>query len=382
MTIRDATSQDAQFQSGLEGVVASVSAICFVDGQRGRLVYRGFDIHDLAERSTFEEVVYLLWHSDLPTRVQLEGFGRELAIARALPPEIRSLLAGLPRAAEPMDVFRTAVSALGLYDPEPQDLSPFANLRKAARLVAQFPTILAAWHRLRQGRAPVSPRIEAAHAEDFLTMLFDKTPDPEHVRAMDVALILHADHELNASTFAARVAAATLTDIYSATTAAIGTLKGPLHGGANESVMKLLMECESLDRVEPLILEKLRRKEKIPGFGHRVYRTEDPRARHLRTLSQRLGAKAGDTRWFAMTRKVEEVVLRERQLYPNVDLYSASVYAAMGIPLDLFTPIFAVSRISGWTAHVLEQYADNRLIRPRAEYIGPVDRDYVPLERR
>ena len=243
-------------------------------------------------------------------------------------------------------------------------------------------TIVAVYHRVRQGKAPVPPRPEASHAADFLAMLFGSAPDPEHVRAMDIALILQADHELNASTFAARVTAATLADIYAATTSAIGTLKGPLHGGASEAVMKLLLEIGSIDRVEPVIREKLARKEKIPGFGHRVYRTEDPRARHLRTLAQQLGTKAGDLRWFEMTGKVEGIVTRERQLYPNVDLYSPSVYAAMGLPLDLFTPIFAVSRISGWTAHILEQYADNRLIRPRAEYIGPLRRDFVPVDLR
>jgi len=371
-----------EFQSGLEGVVASSSAICFVDGQEGRLLYRGYDIHALAEHSTFEEVVYLLWHGDLPARAQLDALRHELGAVRALPAAVQGLLTGLPRAADPMDVLRTVVSALGLYDPDLQDLSPASNLRRAARLVAQFPTIVAVYHRVRQGKAPVPPRPEASHAADFLAMLFGSAPDPEHVRAMDIALILQADHELNASTFAARVTAATLADIYAATTSAIGTLKGPLHGGASEAVMKLLLEIGSIDRVEPVIREKLARKEKIPGFGHRVYRTEDPRARHLRTLAQQLGTKAGDLRWFEMTGKVEGIVTRERQLYPNVDLYSPSVYAAMGLPLDLFTPIFAVSRISGWTAHILEQYADNRLIRPRAEYIGPLRRDFVPVDLR
>ena len=369
-------------QAGLEGVIASASAICFVDGVEGRLIYRGYDIHDLAEGSTFEEVVYLLWHGDLPERSHLEALRRELGAARGLPATVQGLLSGLPRAADPMDVLRTVVSALGLYDSDLNDQSPAANLRKATRLVAQFPTIVAAYHRVRQGKSPVAPRPERPHAADFLAMLFGTEPEREHVRAMDVALILQADHELNASTFAARVTAATLSDIYAATTSAIGTLKGPLHGGANEGVMRLLEEIGSVGQVEPVIMERLARKEKIPGFGHRVYKTEDPRARHLRALAQRLGAAAGDLRWFEITRKVEEVVTREKHLHPNVDLYSASVYAAMEIPLDLFTPIFAVSRISGWTAHILEQYADNRLIRPRAEYIGPQRRDYVPLDLR
>lgn len=372
----------SQVQAGLEGVVASASAICFVDGSEGRLLYQGYDIHDLAAHCTFEEVVYLLWHGELPARPQLEALRRELGAARALPAGVLGLLGGLPRTADPMDVLRTAVSALALYDPDLEDRSRAGNLRKAARLVAQFPTIVAAYHRMRQGQPPVAPQPEAGHAADFLRMLFGREPDPEHVRAMDVALILHADHELNASTFAARVTAATLSDIYAAVTSAIGTLKGPLHGGANAAVMGLLQEAGTPERVESVVLERLARKEKIPGFGHRVYRTEDPRVRHLRPLSQRLGAKAGDLRWFEMTRRMEEVVMRERQLYPNVDLYSASVYAAMGITPDLFPPIFAVSRISGWTAHILEQYADNRLIRPRAEYIGPRRREFVPLDRR
>jgi citrate synthase len=369
-------------QAGLEGVIASSSAICFVDGQEGRLLYRGYDIDDLAEQSTFEEVVFLLWHGSLPTRQQLQALRRELGAARALPAAVQGLLTGLPRNADPMDVLRTVTSALGLYDVDQHSQSPEANRRKAARLVAQFPTIVAAYQRVRQGQPPVAPRPEASHSADFLTMLFGTTPDAEHVRAMDIALILQADHELNASTFAARVTAATLSDIYAAVTSAIGTLKGPLHGGANEEVMRLLQEIESPDRAEAVVQEKLERKEKIPGFGHRVYRTEDPRARHLRTLSQRLGERAGELRWFEITRRIEEVVTREKRLYPNVDLYSASVYAAMGIPLDLYTPIFAVSRVSGWTAHTLEQYADNRLIRPRAEYIGPRRREYVSLEQR
>lgn len=379
---RTARGMETQVQGGLEGVVASVSAICFVDGAEGRLLYRGYDIHDLATHSTFEEVIYLLWHAELPTAAQLTSFRKELGAARALPPEVQRFLGGLPTAADPMDVLRTVVSALGLYDPETPEGSVEKSRHQAARLVAQFPTMVASYHRLRRGKPVVPPRPDAAHAEDFLAMLTGAEVDPDHARAMDVALILQADHELNASTFAARVTAATLSDIYAATTSAIGTLKGPLHGGASESVMRLLEEIGAPERVETVVLDKLAQKEKIPGFGHRVYRTEDPRTRHLRALSQQLGAKSGNLRWYEMTRRLEEVVRREKGLYPNVDLYSASVYAAMGIPRDLFTPIFAVSRISGWTAHVLEQYADNRLIRPRAEYIGPLRRDYIPLGQR
>ncbi|MBI3975013.1 MAG: citrate synthase [Armatimonadetes bacterium] len=377
-----ASGAHPQVQAGLEGVVASLSSVSFVDGAEGRLLYRGYDIHDLAEGSTFEEVVYLLWHGELPVRAQLDALRRELGEARALPPDVLRMVGALPRSADPMDVLRTVVSALGLYDPDVHDQTTASNVRKATRLVAQFPTIIAAYHRFRQGRSPVAPRPELSQAADFLAMLVGSPPDPDHVRALDVALTLQADHELNASTFAGRVTAATLSDIYSATTSAIGTLKGPLHGGANEGVMKLLQEIGSIDRVEGTIRGKLSRKEKIPGFGHRVYRTEDPRTRHLRALSRSLGARAGDLRWFEMTKKVEEVVTHEKRIFPNVDLYSASVYVSMGIPLDLFTPIFAVGRISGWTAHILEQYADNRLIRPRAEYVGPMRREYVPLDLR
>lgn len=371
-----------QVQAGLEGVVAAASAISFVDGQEGRLLYRGYDIHDLAEHSTFEEVVYLLWHGELPTRAQLTALRRELGEARALPDGALRVLRVLPADADPIDALRTATSALGALDPDGRAPAVEAARRIAGRLVAQFPTVVAAFHRLRQGLDPVAPTPTRGHAADFLAMLFGREPEPELARAMDVALILHADHELNASTFAARVTAATLSDMYAAVTSAVGTLKGPLHGGANEDVMRVLQEIGRLERVREVVHAKLARKEKIPGFGHRVYRTEDPRVRHLRRLARDLGARASDLTWFELTRALEATVREEKGLYPNVDLYSAATYQAMGIPMDLFTSVFAVSRISGWTAHVLEQYGDNRLIRPRAEYIGPQRRAYVPLDLR
>jgi citrate synthase len=367
---------------GLEGVVAGTSSICLVDGTLGRLLYRGYDAIELAERSTFEEVAFLLWHGDLPTRQALASLKADLLAAGTLPPLVLSLLRDLPKNAHPMAVLRTATSALGHVDPDAGDDSPAANVRKAVRLTAQIPAIAAAFHRLRTGAAPLGPEAKLGHAASYLYLLHGTPPDPEAARALDVALILHADHEFNASTFSGRVTAATLSDLHSAITSAIGTLKGPLHGGANEEVMRLLERIGNTDRVEPVILEMLAAKRKVPGFGHRVYRTEDPRARILRPMSQRLGERVGDSRWYQLTRKVEEVVTAQRPIHANVDLYSSSVYRALGIPMDLYTATFAVSRIAGWTAHVLEQYADNRLIRPASEYVGPRHRAYVPIEAR
>ena len=367
---------------GLEGVVAGTSSICLVDGTQGRLLYRGYDAIELSERSTFEEVAYLLWHGDLPTRAALAGLKADLLGAGTLPPPVLDILKELPKSAQPMAVLRTATSALAHFDPDAADNSPAANVRKAVRLTAQIPAIAAGFHRLRSGAAPLAPQATLSHAANFLYMLHGTPSDPEVARALDVALILHADHEFNASTFSARVTAATLSDLHSAITSAIGTLKGPLHGGANEDVMRLLERIGSVDRVEPMILELLAAKKKIPGFGHRVYRTEDPRARILRPMSQRLGERVGDPRWYQLTRKVEEVVTAHRPIHANVDLYSSSVYRSLGIPIDLYTTTFAVSRISGWAAHVLEQYADNRLIRPASDYVGSRGRDYVPIEAR
>ena len=374
-----------QAKAGLEDVVACSSAICYLDGDRGVLAYCGHDIHDLARGATFEEVCYLLWHRRLPSRAELGDLQSQLAAARSLPEPILRLIRSLPPV-DGMDALRTLVSALAHYDRDVDDSSPHANYRKAVRLVAQTATLVATWGRLKAGGGPIAPDPVMGHAANFLYMLTGERPNTTAIKAFDVALILHADHELNASTFAARVAAATLTDIYSAVTAAIGALKGPLHGGANAEVMKLLLDLGSTatgERVDEVIRGMLARKVKIPGFGHRVYHTEDPRATHLRQMSRDLGKRAGSTAWFDMSQRIEALVKSEKKLNPNVDFYSASTYYTLGIPVDLYTPIFAVSRMSGWTAHVLEQYSNNRLIRPRAEYTGPpYPQRFVPLEQR
>src|SRR5262249_47090201 len=369
-------------KAGLEGIVATQSEISDVNGIEGRLIYRGYDIHDLAEHATFEEVIYLLWNGDLPNKSQLDGLNTQLARESALPAEVAQMLRRIPSTINPMDMLRTTVSALALYDSDAADMSHDANIRKSARLVAKFPTIVTTFHRLRNGLEPVEPRPDLSIAANFIYTLFGKDPDDIATRTMDVAFVLHADHELNASTFSARVTAATLSDIHSAIVSAIGTLKGPLHGGANEGVIKNLLEIGSVDNIEPWLKEQFARKAKIMGFGHRVYRTEDPRATHLREMSRLLGERVGNTLWYEMSRKMEEVMMREKHLNPNVDFYSASTYYTLGIPTDLFTPIFACSRISGWTAHVLEQYNNNRLIRPRAEYVGPHGRKWVPITER
>jgi citrate synthase len=379
-------------KAGLEDVVAASSSICYLDGERGVLAYYGYDIHDLARGASFEEVCYLLWHGRLPNRAELGDLQSQLAAARPVAEPIIRLMRQLP-AADPstgsgsgMDMLRTLTSALGQYDPEAADNSAQANFRKAIRLTAQISSIVATYGRLQAGGGPIQPDPALGHAANFLYMLTGQRPTSLAARAFDIALVLHADHELNASTFAARVAAATLTDIYSAIVAAIGTLKGPLHGGANADVMRLLIDIgqdATPERIDEAIRGRLARKVKIPGFGHRVYRTEDPRATHLRRMSKELGERAGNTRWFEMSQRIERLVTGEKKLYPNVDFYSASTYYTLGIPVDLFTPIFAVSRISGWTAHCLEQYANNRLIRPRTDYIGPeYPQTFVPLEQR
>jgi citrate synthase len=374
-----------QPKAGLEDVTATTSAICYLDGDRGVLAYCGYDIHDLARGASFEEVCYLLWHRRLPTRAELGDLQSQLAAARALPDAVMRLMRTLPPA-DGMDALRTLTSALAHYDAEAVDSSPAAQYRKAVRLTAQLGTIVATWGRLKAGGGAIAPDPVLGHAANFLYMLTGDRPNATATRAFDVALVLHADHELNASTFAARVAAATLTDIYSATVAAIGTLKGPLHGGANADVMRLLLEIgenATGERIEDAIRAKLARKEKIPGFGHRVYHTEDPRATHLHQMSKELGARIGNTSWFEMSQRIEALVKAQKKLNPNVDFYSASTYYSLGIPIDLFTPIFAVSRVSGWTAHILEQYANNRLIRPRADYTGPeFPQRFTPLDQR
>jgi citrate synthase len=374
-----------QGKAGLEDVVATSSAICYLDGERGVLAYCGYDIHDLASNATFEEVCYLLWHRRLPSRAELGDLQSQLAAARALPEPVLRLMRSLPPV-DGMDALRTLTSALAHYDAATNDSSPQANYRKAIRLTAQVGSIVATWGRLQAGGGPIAPDPVMGHAANFLYMLTGERPNATAIRAFDVALTLHADHELNASTFAARVAAATLTDIYSAVVAAVGTLKGPLHGGANAEVMKMLLDLgqtASGDRIDEFVRGKLARKEKISGFGHRVYKTEDPRATHLRQMSKDLGKRAGTPQWFDMSQRIEALVKAEKKLNPNVDFYSASMYYTLGIAIDLYTPIFAVSRISGWTAHILEQYANNRLIRPRADYIGPdYPQRFVLLDQR
>jgi citrate synthase len=372
-------------KAGLEDTVATSSAICYLDGDRGVLAYCGYDIHDLARHATFEEVCYLLWHRRLPTRAELGDLQSQLIAARPLPEAVLRLMHALP-SGNAMDTLRTLTSALGHYDADAADNSPQANYRKAVRLTAQISSLVATMGRMARGQGPIDPDPVLGHAANFLYMLTGDRPSGLATHAFDVALTLHADHELNASTFAARGAAATLTDIHSAIVGAIGALKGPLHGGANADVMRLLLEIgkdAGPEKAEEVVRARLARKEKIPGFGHRVYHTEDPRATHLRQMSRDLGQRAGEPQWFEMSERIEALVKGDKKLNPNVDFYSATTYHALGIDVDLFTPIFAVSRVSGWTAHVLEQYANNRLIRPRAEYVGPeYPQRYQPLDAR
>lgn len=365
---------------GLEGVVATTSSISSIIDDT--LTYVGYDIDDLAENASFEEVIYLLWHLKLPNKEQLAVLKQQLADNMDLPQGLIEGLKAFPKNAHPMAVLRTAVSQLGLYDDEAEVMEEKANYEKAIRLQAKMPAIVAAYARIRKGLEPVSPRKDFSFAENFLYMLKGEEPNAIAVEAFDKALVLHADHELNASTFTARVCVATLSDIYSGITSAIGALKGPLHGGANEQVMKMLSEIGSLEKVDSYVYDKLENKEKIMGFGHRVYRKGDPRAKHLKEMSQKLTDLTGEPHWFEMSTKIAQIVTSEKGLPPNVDFYSASVYHSLGVDHDLFTPIFAVSRVSGWLAHILEQYENNRLIRPRAEYTGPGKQSYIPLENR
>lgn len=366
---------------GLEGVVATTSSISSIIDDT--LTYVGYNIDDLAQNASFEEVVYLLWHRKLPNKEQLEELRKQLAENASIPNEILEHFKTYPiDKVHPMAALRTAVSLLGLYDEEADDMSDEANYRKAIRLQAKISTIVTAFARIRKGLEPVQPRTDLGFAANFLYMLKGEEPDQTSIEAFNKALVLHADHELNASTFTARVCVATLSDIYSGITAAIGALKGPLHGGANERVMRMLTEIGEPENVESYIREKLANKEKIMGFGHRVYRKGDPRAKHLKEMSRRLTEITGETKWYEMSTKIEEIVTSEKSLPPNVDFYSASVYHCLGIDHDLFTPIFAISRTSGWLAHILEQYENNRLIRPRAEYTGPEKQVFIPIEKR
>lgn len=369
---------------GLEGIVAANSGICFIDGEVGVLAYRGIDIHELAENSTFEETTYLLWNGRLPNQFALREFTAQLALSRSLDQRIVDMLRSFPTSATPMEVLRTAVSALSFYDADEKDNSHDANVRKSYKLTSQIAMIVAIYDRLRKGLEVVPPDRSLNHAGNFLWMLNGVKPSETATRTLDIALILHADHELNASTFAARVIAATLSDIHSAVTGALGALKGPLHGGANEGVMRLLYAIDKAG-ADPVdyVRSMLAAKQKISGFGHRVYKTEDPRATHLRRMSEQLGKDAGQPKWFEMSRAIELYINADKKLNANVDFYSASTYATLGIDIDLYTPIFAISRIAGWAAHVIEQLDDNRLIRPRAEYIGPIyPSPWIPVEAR
>jgi citrate synthase len=382
MTDKAKESHAATAAAGLRGVVVGSSSVSDVVGDKGELIYQGYNIHDLARYSTFEEVAFLLWNKRLPRRAELDDLKHRLGESYAVPPPIVDLLRQVPREADPIDVLRTAVSAAEFYDPSARDISHEASLKTAIKLTARFPTLVATADRIRRGLEPIEPLPDENIATNFLYMLKGEKPSGHDARLFDICLVLHADHELNASTFTARVVAGTLANVYASVTAAIGALSGPLHGGANTNVMKTLLEIGEVDNVETFIKQALASKRKIMGFGHAVYRTEDPRATHLRQFSKEMGELAGDSKWYEMSRKLEEVMMREKGLYPNVDFFSASTYYMMGIPLDLYTPIFAVSRITGWTAHILEQYADNKLIRPRAKYVGPRNVAYIPIEDR
>ncbi|HZO88637.1 MAG TPA: citrate/2-methylcitrate synthase [Chthonomonadaceae bacterium] len=380
---------------GLRGVVVGESAISDVQ-PNGNLYYRGYNIHDLAEQATFEEVVYLLWHGDLPTSAQLDTFKCQIADNSALPEEVIGILRGFPRNANSMAALRTAVSALEMFDPDAGNNAPEANLRKAARLQAKMPTVVAAIERLSQGQEPIPPRPDLNLAGNFLYMLKGQQPDPLDVRTLDIDFILHADHELNASTFAARVTVSVQADLYSGIVTGIGTLAGPKHGGAAEETMNMLLEIGSVDRVDQWVRPKLtgEKRTPIPGFGHAVYRAPDPRATHLREMSRKLGELHNDLRWFQMTTAIEKLVdelsntperlaAGKQAIYANVDCFSASCYHEMGLPIRLYTPLFAISRTSGWCAHIMEQMMPGqRIIRPRAEYVGPRDRKWVPLGER
>lgn len=369
-------------ESGLRGVVAGRSALSSVDGEVGRLTYRGIDIADLVgAETTFEEVAYLLWHDELPSRSQLDALTNQLNESRGLPGPVMDMLASLPSDSTPMVALRTAVSMLGSFDPDQGDDSLEAAERKAVRLLAQTPNIVAQAGRLLEGRDPLDPP-DGSIAESFLATYFGEAPKPEATRTIDVMLVLQADHEFNASTFAARVIAATLTDVHSAIAGAIGALRGPLHGGANQAVLEMLLQVTSPEEAEAWVMDKLAKRELVMGFGHAVYRTADPRATVLREIARELAPASGHAEWFETSQVMEAVMLREKNLNSNVDFYAATVYASLGIPPDLFTPIFAISRMSGWTAHVLEQQGNNRIIRPRAEYVGHMDRPVTPMAER
>ena len=368
--------------AGLEGVVAAKSEICFIDGIAGRLVYRGYEIGDLVENASFEEVAHLLWDARLPNKAELQQLRKDIAANMALPEHVSKLLADLPAKMQPMDALRTACSALGALDADLTSNEGDANRRKAIRLTAQFPSIVTAFHRLRSGQQPIAPDPSLSLAGNFLYMLTGKKPHDTLTRVMDAALVLHAEHGMNASTFAARVTAATLADMHAAVTAALAALKGPLHGGANQDVMELLLACGQPEAAEKKVQDMLSGGQKVPGFGHRVYKTFDPRATFLRKMSRQLGEAAGNTLWYEMSERIMPIVKQMKDKDPNVDFFSASAYYTMGIPLDLFTPIFAIARVTGWTAHIMEQHKNNRIIRPTDDYVGPLDLKVEPIEQR
>jgi len=376
----------AEVKAGLEGVVVAQSKMSKVLGDVGRLIYAGYDIHDLAENASFEEVAYMLWHCCLPTQQQLEAFEQDLISRRGISFQVMDLIRSTPKAAHPMAVLRTAVSGLALNDPEADDLSRESNLRKAADLAAKMPTIIAAIDRVRKGLEPLGPRNDVNHAANFLYMLHGREPNETEALAMNMYLVLLADHGFNASTFSARVTAATQADMYSAVTSAVGTLKGPAHGGATQAAMEQLFDINDVENVEAWFKTAQAQHRRVMGIGHRVYKAEDPRARHLRKMAAKL-AEQTDPRWFKIAESLEQVARQdpyfiERNLYANVDFYTAPMLCSLGIDADLFTTIFAMSRIVGWTGHLLEQYADNRLIRPRAEYVGPMDLKWMPIGER
>ncbi len=378
----ESTAKSSAAAGGLRNVVAAQSSMSSVNGEKGILIYQGYDVHDLAENSTFEETVFLLWNGRLPKQDELDMLKTELRASYEVPSEILVFMKHFPHDAAPMDVLRTCVSTLAFYDGESHKTDVESAKKTATRLTAQFPTIIAAWERIRNGNEPVAPDTSLDIAENFLYMMRGEKCEPSEAKMLDVCLILHADHGFNASTFTTRVITGTLADMYGGVTGGIAALAGPLHGGANTAVMKALMEMDSVDNVESWLDNKLANKEKVMGIGHAVYKTEDPRATWLRKFSEKMGGVTGETKWYEMSKKLEDLMKEKKGMNPNVDFYSASTYYMMGIPMDLYTPIFAISRISGWTGHILEQYANNKLIRPRAEYIGNRDMKYVPMSER
>jgi citrate synthase len=373
------------FSKGLEGVVAAETKMSFIDGEKGILEYVGIPIGELASNSTFEETVFLLWNARLPKKDELDSFSKTIRSRYDMPAKIEALLNGIPKDAQPMHAMRTLISAMGLLDPSPNNTDLPSVRDKAITLLAVTPTILAAYHRFRQGKPLIKPDHNLSIAENFLYMLNGQKPTPTMAKALDVCLVLHTDHGLNNSTFAARVVISTLSDLYSAITAAVGSLRGPLHGGANEEVMVMLNQIPTVDDAEKFVLDRLAKKEKIPGFGHRVYKSYDPRATHLKGLAKQLAEDTGNAQLYEKSARIEkamETAVAAKGIYPNVDFYSATTYHCIGLPLDLFTPMFVVGRVGGWSGHVLEQLADNRLFRPSAQYVGPHDQRYIPIDKR